>query len=93
MARTKKPKNKLTLIPPETAYVSEKHVLNIPTDDPHLKDRWQLRLYAEKLIEQKLGDEVQLTDLKVKKPGPLAHLKAKMGGQRPTVQLHITLKF
>lgn len=83
----------LSIIPPETNYIVEKRELWIPVDDPHLKDKWQLRLYAEKLIEQQMGDEVQLTGLKVKKPGPLHRTRAKFKKQEPQVRLIVTIKF
>jgi hypothetical protein len=85
--------DELPFQPPEPKYVVERHVVKIPITDPHLKDKWELRKYAEKLLEEKLGDEVQLTELKVKKPGPTARAVAKLFKRVPQVKLRSTIKF
>jgi hypothetical protein len=88
-----KTNDNLSIVPPETSYIVEKRVLWIPANDPHLNDRWQLRLYAEKLLEKELGDEVQLTSLKVKKPGIMRRAKSKLKKQESQVRLIATVKF
>jgi hypothetical protein len=85
--------NSLPVIVPELHYLSAKYVVMIPADDKHLKDRWELRKYVEKLIEKKLGDEVQLTSVKVKKPHLLAKSKAKLLKREPYTRILATVKF
>lgn len=86
-------KEELPVIPPETHYLSAKYVLEIPTGDNHLKDPWQLRLHALKLVQHKIGDEVQLTALRVKKPSPAKKALAKLLKREPGVRLYVTVKF
>jgi hypothetical protein len=85
--------NTLPVIVPELHYLSAKYVVMIPAGDKHLKDRWELRKYVEKLIEKKLGDEVQLTSVKVKKPHLLAKSKAKLLKREPYTRILATVKF
>ena len=84
---------KLDLIPPETQYIVTKRVIKVPVSDEHLKDLWQLRLYAEKLVEHQLGDEVQLTGLKVKKPHLVHKATARLLRREPIARLYLTIKF
>lgn len=83
----------LPMAPPDTQYLSERYIVEIPISDERLKNPWQLRLYAEKELEGRLGDEVQLTSLKVKKPRALARSKARLLKREPTVRLYVTVKF
>lgn len=85
--------DKLPFEPPDSTYVSENYILKIPVTDIHLKNSWELRKYAEKLIEKELGDYVQLTDLKVKKPGPLSLAVSRLLRKVPRAKLHVTIKF
>lgn len=85
--------NELNVIPPETQYLSESYVLRIPANDQHLHSPWQLRLYALELLEKEIGDEVQLTSLRVKKPRLVAKGTAKLRGQAPHARLFVTIKF
>lgn len=85
--------DKLPFQPPESGYVTEVHVLKVPITDQHLKNPWELRKYAEKLLEQKLGDAVQLTHLKVKKPNRVSKRIARFFNRVPQARLHITIKF
>jgi len=84
---------KFELIPPEIEYMSAQYVLAIPVTDRHLNNPWKLRLRAAKLLERKLGDHVQLTALKVKRPGLKARLTAWLHHQVPTARLYVTVKF
>lgn len=84
---------KLAMEPPEPGYVSERYVISIPATDKHLDNPWELRIYANKVINKKLGDEVQLTSLKVKRPGPLASSIAKLLRRTPKAKLYVTTKF
>ncbi len=93
MLETKTPQDKLAFVPPETHYIAIKRVVKIPISDEHFKDPWQLRLYAADLVQKQIGDEVQITALKVKKPHLLAKTAAKLRHQEPQARLFVTIKF
>ena len=81
------------LIPPETHYLSTRYIVKIPVDDKHLRDRWELRKHAAKLVERSLGDEVQVTALKVRKPHLIRKTAAKLRHQTPCARAYVTVKF
>jgi hypothetical protein len=83
----------LPFAPPEMHYLAERYIVRIPLDDEHFADRWQLRVYAERVLEQQLGDTVQLTSLRVKKPHVIAKSKAKLLKRPPMARLVVTVKF
>lgn len=85
--------DKLPFEPPEPGYVTEEYVLKIPVTDKHLKNPWELRKHAAKLIEKELGDSVQMTDLKVHMPGPLIRTFSRLFRKIPQAKLHATIKF
>lgn len=82
-----------SVIPPEPDYIAERYVLKLPVDDRHFASRWDLRLHAEKLLERQLGDKVQLTSLKVKKPSLANRGVSKALKRTPEARLFITIKF
>ena len=84
---------KFELVPPEIEYMSARYVLSIPITDRHLENPWQLRLRAAKLLERRLGDQVQLTTLKVKKPSMILKSLARLRNQVPNARLYVTVKF
>jgi hypothetical protein len=79
--------------PPEPEYLSAKFKVNIPVNDPHFDDKWDLRKYAAKLVENKVGDEVQVTDMRVKMPGAVKKFIARLLGRTPEAKLYLTVKF
>lgn len=83
----------LPFAPPETDYLAERYIVRIPIDDEHFEDRWKLRVYAEQVLEKQLGDAVQLTSMRVKKPHVIAKSKAKILKRTPTVRVYVTVKF
>jgi hypothetical protein len=83
----------LTLVAPEVDFISSRYVVKLPYNDPHFQDRWKLRLYVAKLLERKLGDDVQLTSLKVHKPSLTNRSLSKILGHAPEARLYVTLKF
>lgn len=85
--------NELDVIPPETRYLSERYVLKVPVSDRHFQSPWHLRLYALELLEKEIGDEVQLTSMKVKKPRAVAKSAARLRGREPHARLYVTIKF
>jgi hypothetical protein len=85
--------DKLSFLPPEPQYIAEQEVYKIPISDWHLKKPWELRLYASELVTRHLGDEVQVTSLKLKKPRAVRKTWAKLRRQEPTARLFVTIKF
>lgn len=85
--------DKLAFEPPEPQYISEQEVFDVALADTRLRKPWELRLYAAELVRQRLGDEAQVTSLKVKNPGVLAKSRAKLSGRPPTARLYVTIKF
>jgi hypothetical protein len=83
----------MDLIPPETHYLSSHYTVTLPADDKHFKSPWELRKFAARLVESKLGDEAQITSLKVKKPGLLERLTSRLRHRTPNAHLHVTIKF
>ena len=83
----------LPFAPPEMHYLSTRYVVRIPVTDEHLKDRWELRVYAAKLVERKLGDEAQVTAMKIRRPHLISKTKAKLRNQVPQARLLLTVKF
>jgi hypothetical protein len=84
---------KLPFEPPEPDYVAEQYIIKIPATDKHFKSPWELRKYATKLLEDKIGDYAQLTSLKVKHPSKLARAWAKLLRKEPLASLYMTVKF
>lgn len=93
MPKIKTQEDKFVLAPPELGYVSEKYVLRIPVTDRHLHNPWHLHVYAANLLERRLGDEVEVTSLKVKKPHLPSRTAARLLRREPQARLFITVKF
>lgn len=85
--------DKLSFLPPEPQYIAEDEVFEIPISDWHLKKPWELRLYAAELVAKRMGDEAQVTSLKVKKPHLVRKTVAKFKGSEPQARLLVTIKF
>jgi hypothetical protein len=83
----------LPFAPPDTHYLAKRYLVLIPNSDSRVSDRWQLRLYAEKQLEKELGDEVQLTSMKVHRPHLAAKTKAWLQRREPQTRLLVTIKF
>jgi|SRR6185437_7380140 len=100
---TKKPKQiieepqetleELPFVPPEIHELSERYIVTVPLSQAPWHDRWQLRLFAEKELEQRLGDSVQLTSLKVHKPHLISKTRARLLKREPEARLIVTIKF
>jgi hypothetical protein len=56
------------MAPPETHFLADRYVVKLPISDPHFESPWELRLHVAKLLKHHIGDEVELTSMKVKKP-------------------------
>ena len=83
----------LPFAPPEMHYLSTRYIVHIPVTDEHLRDRWELRVYASKLVEHKLGDEAQVTAMKIRRPHLISKTKARLRNQVPQARLLLTVKF
>lgn len=83
----------MPVVIPDQHYLSDRYIVEIPADDERLKNKWELRKYAAKQVEKKLGDEVQLTSMKIRKPHIIAKSKAKLLKRQPTARLFVTVKF
>lgn len=85
----------LPFAPPEIREISERYIVTIPISDERFSnnDRWQLRLYAEKQLETRLGDTVQLTSMRVHKPHLISKTKARLFKREPHARLLVTIKF
>jgi len=85
--------DKLAFEPPEPGYIAEKQVFLIPMSESRLRTPWGLRLYAEELIKERLGDDAQITSVKLKSPKLISKAKAKISRQEPPARLCVTIKF
>lgn len=83
----------LPFAPPEMHYLSTRYVVHIPVTDEHLSDRWKLRVYATELVERKLGDEVQVTAMKIRKPHLISKTRSKIRKEVPHARIFVTVKF
>ena len=83
----------LPFAPPETRELSENYIVWVPISQAPWHDRWQLRLYAEKELEARLGDQVQLTSMRVHKPHLISKTKARLLKREPEARLVVTIKF
>ena len=79
--------------PPEPEYISAKFKLKLPVSDPHFDTPWELRKYSTRLVVNKVGDEVQVTDMKIKQPGFFSRLWARLRGREPEAKVFVTVKF
>jgi hypothetical protein len=83
----------LPFAPPEVRYLSERYIVELPVSDNHFGNPWELRVHVAKILERHLGDEVQLTSMKIKKPHLLSKTKARFKKQEPCARLYVTVKF
>jgi hypothetical protein len=83
----------LPFAPPDLHYLSERYIVKVPLSQAPMENRWELRLYAEKELERRLGDEVQLTSMRVHKPHLISKTKAHLLRQEPVARLVVTVKF
>jgi hypothetical protein len=81
------------MVPPEVHFLADKYVVKVPISDPHLDSPWDLRVHVAKLLQSHLGDEIELTSMKVKKPHLIAKAKAKVFKHEPCAKAIVTIKF
>lgn len=85
--------DQLPFEPPETQYISANYVLKVPIDDSHYQNPWKLRVYAASTLKRKIGDDVQLTSMKVKGPSLANKSVSKVFKRVPSARLYVTTKF
>jgi hypothetical protein len=83
----------LPLIPPEVRFLSDRYIVKLPLSDPHFKNPWELRLHVAKILEGHLGDTIELTSLKIRRPHFIAKTKARLLKREPYARAYVTLKF
>lgn len=84
---------KLAFEPPEIDYIAERYIVRLPITDERLNKPWELRLYAAEAVKGKVGDEVQVTSLKVKHPGTVRKTVAKLLRREPHARIYVITKF
>jgi hypothetical protein len=87
------PQEDYPMAPPETHFLADRYVVKVPISDPHFESPWELRLHVAKLLKRHIGDEVELTSMKVKKPHLIAKAKARVLKQVPCARAIVTIKF
>jgi hypothetical protein len=87
------PQEDYPMAPPETHFLADRYVVKLPISDPHFESPWELRLHVAKLLKHHIGDEVELTSMKVKKPHLIAKAKARVLKQVPCARAIVTIKF
>jgi len=105
MAKTKnKPKKQLIqedelqpeeypMVPPEIRFLSDRYVVKLPVSQMPKGSAWDLRLHIATVLEQRLGDHVEVKSLKVKRPRLIAKSKARLLKREPVVRAFVTVEF
>ena len=86
-------KHELPVAPPETRFLSERYIVDLPLATTSFEDPWQLRVHVAKVLERHLGDEVQLTSMKIRHPHLVAKTKARLLKREPCARAYVTIKF
>ena len=53
----------------ENQFIYESYVVTVPADNSFLDDPKKLTTYAKKTVKRHLGDEAEVSKVKLKKPG------------------------
>ncbi len=85
--------NRLPLVPPEVRFLANQYVFKLPLEDLRSKSPWELRVHVAKMLEYHLGDEVEMTGMKIKKPHLIAKTKARVFRREPYARAIVTIKF
>ena len=83
----------LPIVPPEVHFLADRYIIKLPLSDEHFADPWGLRVHVAKILESRLGDEIELTSLKIKKPHLIAKTKARLLKSEPYARAIVTIKF
>jgi hypothetical protein len=93
MPKTKTLEEHLEMAPPVAECISAHYLIKVPATDEHLKAGDKLNAYALRVLEKKLGDDLELKSLKVKQPGISAKTMAKLRGKLPDAKIYVTVDF
>lgn len=88
-----KGENGFPLIPPEVHFLANQYIFKLPMDDLRSRSPWELRVHVAKMLEYHLGDEVEMTGMKIKKPHLIAKAKARVLRREPYARAIVTIKF
>lgn len=81
------------LIPPEIHFLADRYLVKLPLSDQHLQDPWELRIHVAKILENRLGDTVELTSMKVKRPHLLSRGVSRIRRREPCARAFVTVEF
>lgn len=81
------------MVPPEVHFLADRYIVKVPMSDPHFSSPWELRVHVARLLQRHLGDEVELTSMKVKKPRFIGKTKARLLKQEPCARAIVTVNF
>lgn len=81
------------MIPPEVHFLSDKYLVKLPLSQVPQDSAWDLRLHIAGVLEQRLGDHVEVKSLKVKKPRLIAKSKARLLKREPVLRAYVTVEF
>ena len=81
------------MVPPEVHFLSDRYVVKLPVSQMPKGSAWDLRLHIAGVLEQRLGDHVEVKSLKVKKPHLIAKSKARLLKREPVVRAFVTVEF
>ena len=81
------------MVPPEVHFLSDKYVVKLPVSQLPSGSAWDLRLHIAGVLEQRLGDHVEVKSLKLKKPHLIAKSKARLLKREPVVRAYVTVEF
>ena len=94
VSQTEEPvQEEYVMVPPEVHFLADRYIVKLPISDPHFADPWELRVHVAKVLESRLGDEVEMTSMKVRKPHLLAKTKARLLKREPVARAIVTVKF
>ncbi len=74
-------------------FIYESYTVAVPLKDSFLDDPTEVKKYAKKTIKKHLGDEVDVSKVKVKKPGMFKKSMSKLVGRQPMAHLLVVTKF
>lgn len=83
----------LPFAPPDMHYLAEHYVVKIPLSHISGEKGWDLRLHVAKILQNAIGDEIELTNLKLRQPHLMAKSIARLRRHEPYARAYVTVKF
>ena len=81
------------MVPPEVHFLDDKYLVKLPVSQAQFDSPWDMRLHITGVLEQQIGDHVEVKSLKVKKPRLIAKSKARLLKREPYVRAYVTVEF